>query len=183
MDLDDELAELVRRFGDRLLRMAYQLTHDRPAAQDLVQESLLQVYRSAPGRARRIDNLEGYLRRVIINEHLRTQRLRASSELITSDLPERHVDDGTDDTFAERDLMWRALGALAPRQRAALVLRYYEELPDREIATLLDCRQATVRSLIARGLAALREQTDAVQKIVAAGREIDRETAIEKETL
>jgi RNA polymerase sigma factor (sigma-70 family) len=52
--------------------------------------------------------------------------------------------------------MWRILGELPARQRAAVVLRYYEELPDRDIAALLGCREATVRSLVARGLHTLR---------------------------
>jgi RNA polymerase sigma factor (sigma-70 family) len=58
---------------------------------------------------------------------------------------------------AERDALWRALAALSPRQRAVLVLRNYEQLEDREIASILRCRQATVRSLAARGLQALRD--------------------------
>ncbi len=125
MDLDDALAELVAHSGDRLLRVAYQLTHDRAAAQDLVQDALLRVYRSMRRRGLPPGDWYAYLR------------------------PE--------DQIADRAQLWAALGALSARQRAALVLRYYEDLPDHQIAALLGCREATVRSLASRGLAVLRQ--------------------------
>ena len=62
-----------------------------------------------------------------------------------------------EDQIADRAQLWVALGALSARQRAALVLRYYEDLPDHQIAALLGCREASVRSLASRGLAVLRQ--------------------------
>jgi len=62
-----------------------------------------------------------------------------------------------EDQVADRAQLWAALAALSARQRAALVLRYYEDLPDHQIAALLGCREATVRSLASRGLAAMRQ--------------------------
>jgi RNA polymerase sigma-70 factor (sigma-E family) len=157
MDLDDALAELVTHSGDRLLRVAYQLTHDRAAAQDLVQDALLRVYRSARRRGLAPQDWYGYLRRAVINEYLRTQRLRRSAEVVTGLVPDRAAAGSPEDQIADRAQLWAALGALSARQRAALVLRYYEDLPDHQIAALLGCREASVRSLASRGLAVLRQ--------------------------
>ena len=140
MHLDDVLTDLVEHSGDRLLRVAYQLTHDAAAAQDLVQEALLRVY----------------LRRAVINEYIRTRRLRSSTEIVTDAVPERPAAGCLEDRAADQAELWAALAALSERQRAVLVLRYYEGLADHEIAALLGCREATVRSLASRGLAAMR---------------------------
>ena len=157
MDLDDALADLVTRCGDRLLRVAYQLTHDRAAAQDLVQDALLAVYGSLNRRGLEPGDYYAYLRRAVVNEYTRTRRLRASSEIVTDTLPDRPDGEPPENRIADREQWWHALAALSPRQRAVLVLRYYEDLGDREIAAALGCRDATVRSLASRGLAALRE--------------------------
>jgi len=151
VDLDDALAELVAHSGDRLLRVAYQLTHDRAAAQDLVQDALLQVYRSIRRRGLPPEDW------AVINEYLRARRLRSSGEVVTDRMPEQAVAGSPEDQIADRAQLWTALGALSARQRAALVLRYYEDLPDHQIAALLGCREASVRSLASRGLAVLRQ--------------------------
>jgi RNA polymerase sigma-70 factor (sigma-E family) len=156
MDLDDRLADLVAQCGDRLLRVAYQLTHDRAAAQDLVQEALLSVYDSARRRRSAPEDWYAYLRRAVVNEYVRTRRLRSSTEIVTDMVPERPVAHVPENQIADRAELWTALGALSARQRAVLVLRYYEDLADHEIAALLGCRSATVRSLASRGLDVLR---------------------------
>jgi RNA polymerase sigma-70 factor (sigma-E family) len=155
MSLDETLAELMTESGDRLLRLAYQLTHDRSAAEDVVQEALMNVYRSWRRRAPAVANVEGYARRAVVNEFLRRRRLRSSTELVTSAPPEVGAA-SFEDSVVDRDVVWRALGTLPARQRAVLVLRYYEELPDARIAELIGAREATVRSLAARALTALR---------------------------
>ncbi len=152
MHLDDVLTELVEHSGDRLLRLAYQLTHDRAAAQDLVQEALLRVYGSVRRRGRTPEDWYAYL----------TRRLRSSTEVVTDMVPERPVAGCPEDRAVDQAQLWAALGALSERQRAVLVLRYYEGLADREIAALLGCREASVRSLARRGLAALRPLVAAV---------------------
>ncbi len=157
MELDDVLTELVAHSGDRLLRVGYQLTHDRAAAQDLVQEALLRVYGSVRRRGRAPEDWYAYLRRAVINEYVRTRRLRSSTEVVTDIVPERPVAGCQEDRIADRAQLWAALGALSSRQRAVLVLRYYEGLADREIAALLGCREASVRSLASRGLAVMRQ--------------------------
>ena len=91
MDLDDALAELVADSGDRLLRVAYQLTHDRAAAQDVVQDALLRVYRSMRRRGLLPEDWYAYLRRAVINEYLRARRLRSSGEVVTDRMPEQRV--------------------------------------------------------------------------------------------
>jgi DNA-directed RNA polymerase specialized sigma24 family protein len=71
--------------------VANQLTHDRAAAQDLVQDALLQVYRSMRGRGLPPENWYAYLRRAVINEYLRAQRLHSSGEVVTDRMPEQRV--------------------------------------------------------------------------------------------
>ena len=89
MHLDDVVTELVEHCGDRLLRVAYQLTHDAAAAQDLVQEALLRVYQSVRHRGLAPEDWYAYLRRAVINEYVRTRRLRSSTEIVTDAVPER----------------------------------------------------------------------------------------------
>jgi RNA polymerase sigma-70 factor (sigma-E family) len=156
MELDEALADLVAHSGDRLLRVAYQLTHDRTAAQDLVQEALLRVYGSLSRRGTEPGDYYAYLRRAVVNEYTRTRRLRASSEIVTDMLPDRAEREPAESRIADRAQLWAALGMLSSRQRAVLVLRYYEDMSDRQIAAALGCRDATVRSLASRGLALLR---------------------------
>jgi RNA polymerase sigma-70 factor (sigma-E family) len=153
--VDEMIADLMTASGDRLLRLAFQLCHDRAGAEDLVQEALTRVYGSWLRRRPEVDAAEAYVRRAIVNEYLRTRRLRRSTEIVTDEPPEQ-----TDADFAARvvdaDEMWRALEDLPPRQRTVLVLRYYEDLPDAEIAALLGAREGTIRSLASRALSTLR---------------------------
>jgi RNA polymerase sigma-70 factor (sigma-E family) len=155
MDPNEAIADLLATAGDRLLRLAFQLCHERAGAEDLVQQALEQVYRRWRRRGVDVHDAEAYARRVVVNEYLRRRRLRSASELITDVVPEVPTA-APDGVVAEREAMWRILGELPARQRAALVLRYYEELRDRDIATVLGCREPTVRSLVARGLHTLR---------------------------
>ncbi len=156
MDLDEALTDLVLRNGDRLLRVGYQLTHDRAAGQDLVQEALLRVYSTARRDGRAPQDWYAYLRRAVINEYLRTRRLSSSTEVVTDAVPEGPAAESAESQIDDRAQVWAALEEISPRQRAVLVLRYYESLPDGEIAALLGCREASVRSLASRGLAAMR---------------------------
>jgi RNA polymerase sigma-70 factor (sigma-E family) len=155
MSPDEALAQLMTDSGDRLLRLAYQLTHDRSTAEDVVQEALVSIYRSWRRTMPTVEHAEAYARRVVVNEFLRRRRLRSASEVVTDDVPE--VAAGTFEAqVVDRDELWRALERLPARQRAVLVLRYYEQLPDAQIAELIDAKEATVRSLALRGLTTLR---------------------------
>ena len=136
-----------------VLRWAHLLTGDRGRAEDLVQHAFAATYR----HWRRIEpgGAEAYVRRAVLNAHLSWWRRGWRSEETVPELPERPGPDLTGGVD-ERDAVWTALAALPPRQRAVLVLRYYEDLPEAEIARVLDIAPGTVKSQAARGLARLR---------------------------
>jgi RNA polymerase sigma-70 factor (sigma-E family) len=144
-----------------LLRYAVVLTGDRDLAQDVVQEVLAR----AQVKWRRIsesDSPEAYVRRMVLNEYLSWRRswqfrnVHAVGErLIDLDNARGGVGDHAD-RVAEADALWARLSTLGRKQRAVLVLRYYEQLDDDQIADLLGCAPATVRSHASRALRTLR---------------------------
>jgi RNA polymerase sigma-70 factor (sigma-E family) len=150
---DEELELLVRTHEAALLRLAFLLCHDSARAEDLVQEALVRVLRRwrSAGVA---EHPLAYARKTLVNEYLAWRRLRWASEVV-GDIDDAAVADQADE-LAERDLMWRLLAELSPRSRTVLVLRYYEHLPDTDIAVVIGARQATVRSIAARALSVLR---------------------------
>lgn len=158
MDNDALFAQFVREQSATLLRSAYLLTGNAAAAEDLVQDTLLRLY-PRWDRVLAADVPIAYVRRSLVNGFLNQRRRPANRELVVGELPERLTsrDIGVDVT--NRDLVWRLLATLPDRQRAALVMRFFDDLTDAEIAESLGCRLGTVRSLISRGLAALRDQT------------------------
>jgi RNA polymerase sigma-70 factor (sigma-E family) len=152
--------EFVRSRSIALLRVAYLLTGDRHAAEDLLQDVLERMYvrwwrvRTAP---------EAYARRALINQSInrwRRRRRRPEAELGTHDtaLPD-HSEDA-----AVRDVVVAALRELPVRQRAAVVLRFLEDLPVSDVARALECSEGTVKSHTARGLARLREALSSVDQ-------------------
>jgi RNA polymerase sigma-70 factor (sigma-E family) len=171
--------ELVLARGEALLRFALMLSGDRHAAEDLVQTVLARAY----PRWSRISAMEqpvAYLKAALVNEHLRWWRRRSSRELPVAELTDREVarqaagreavraagwevaDPAS--AYASRDAAWALLARLPRRQRAVLVLRYYEDLSDAEIAAILRCAPATVRSQAARALATLRSALPTMDK-------------------
>ncbi len=151
----EDLEGFVAARGAALRRFAYLLSGDRQRAEDLVQSALARVVRGWP-RIAAMEHPEAYVRQVVVREHLAWWRRRASSEVVSAAPPDRP--DGADftTTAAERDAAWRLLAGLPPRQRAVLVLRFYEDLDDAAVAGVLGTSESTVRSNAARGLAALR---------------------------
>jgi RNA polymerase sigma-70 factor (sigma-E family) len=149
--------EFVLARSGALVRFGHALCGDRHLAEDLVQSVLARAL-GRWSRISRLDRPEAYVRRMIVNEHLSWRRRRSNHELAASAPPEMAREDGSGQR-AERDRIWRLLASLPPKQRAAVVLRYYEDLPDREIDQLLRCTESTVRSQIARALAGLRIST------------------------
>jgi RNA polymerase sigma-70 factor (sigma-E family) len=149
------LEDLYTRHAPAAMRLAYFLTGDRDLAGDLVQDAFVKVA-GRFGHLRVPDAFDAYLRRTIVNlfsSHLRRLRLerRALARQRPSGRPEhRDVD------VAEHDAMWSALQTLPPRQRAAVVLRYYEDLSERESAEVLCCSVGAAKQLVTRGLTALR---------------------------
>jgi RNA polymerase sigma-70 factor (sigma-E family) len=138
-----------------LARLAYTLTGDYEAARDLTQDALVAVFRSWE-RVASADSPVAYARRVLINRRLADLRRPRVAELLTAEPDSRCAALSQDGRYDEREALWQALSNITVRQRTVLVLRYYEDLTDSEIAELLGCGQSTVRSLAARGLAALR---------------------------
>ena len=139
-----------------VLKFAAVLTGDRGLAEDVVQEVLIR----ADARWQVIENVprpEAYVRKMIVNEYLALRRRSwrlvlsgASSDVEGMPTPDPAA------SYAEREAMLAELAKLPRRQRAVVVLRYYEGLADREIADILGCQLGTVRSHASRALAALR---------------------------
>ncbi len=142
-----------------LLRFAHLLTGNPMAAEDLVQNALTRTALSW-SRIRRQDNPEGYVRRTMVNLQANYWRGRPWREALTADPPESPNARSMEAEYDDRDRMWRALSTLPPRQRAVLVLRYYSELSEAEIAETLRCSRGTVKSQAAKALAKLRLLTD-----------------------
>lgn len=143
-----------------LLRLAYLLTGDGHHAEDLVQEALTQAYRRWDA-VRTAGNPHAYVRRIVVNQHVSWRRRRQSTEVVVApeSMPEGETT-GVASGVAERDLAWRAMGDLPARQRAVLVLRYYEDLSDNDIAETLGVAVGTVRSLASRAFAELRKRPE-----------------------
>lgn len=156
--------EFVAGRGPALLRFAYLLTGDGGLAEDLVQEALIRAHRRWRGQVR-VTHPEAYVRRIVVNEYTNWRRRRSNHEL-PGPIPDGATGDTADvaDGLVERDLVWRILACLPRRQRAVLVLRYYEALPDAEIADLLEATEGTVRSLAARAFATLRDHPQLVTR-------------------
>ena len=137
-----------------LVRVGVLLTSQREQAEDLVQEAFT---RAATALDRLPDDeVRPYLRRAVLNLWLnRLRRLRLERRHPIDEMPRNGV------SFEERDLLWEAVSKLAPRQRACLVLRYYEDLSEPETAQVLGCSVGTVKSQTHKALARLRlEVTD-----------------------
>ncbi|HET9673014.1 MAG TPA: SigE family RNA polymerase sigma factor [Actinomycetota bacterium] len=150
------LADLYARHAPGAGRLAYLLTGDRHLAEDLTQEAFVRAF----GRfrdLRRPDAFEWYLRRTVVNlsrSHFR--RRRTERDFLAAQPRREPATPAADPT--EHDAMWRTLQTLPPRQRAAIVLRYYEDLTDAQVAETLRCPVGTVKSLIHRGLERLRSE-------------------------
>jgi len=152
-----DFAAFVATRSAALLSFAHVLTGDRHDAEDVVQTALAAT---ALGwhRLRSKENPEGYVRRAIVTTHLNRQRRRPWLERSTGEVPEpADPGPGGAEGLDERDAMWRVLATLPPRQRAVLVLRYYEDLSEADIADVLGCSRGTVKSQAAKALERLRQ--------------------------
>jgi RNA polymerase sigma-70 factor (sigma-E family) len=154
MDFD----RFVNDSADGLLRTAYLIVWDLGEAEDLVQETLIKVAKRWP-KVRRMEQPVAYARRILVNLALdgRTRRARRVSELTNPETPPESAPDPSD-LIDTQDELIAALSTLPERQRAVLVLRYFLDLPEAEVAAALKCSLGTVKSTASRGLARL-EQT------------------------
>ena len=148
MEPAEPLVELYRDRYEPMVRLAYLLTGDRSVAEELVQDAFVNVHRSWG----RVDNPPAYLRAAVVNA-CRSWGRRRVLELRRQPAPAEPVG-------LVADELWDALQVLPMRQRAAVVLRFYEDLPDARIAELLGCREATVRTAIHRALERLRKEIE-----------------------
>ncbi|WP_433478670.1 SigE family RNA polymerase sigma factor [Spirillospora sp. CA-142024] len=130
------------------------LTGNAHDAADLLQEGLIRL-RGAWGRVANKHDPEGYVRKIMARQHISMWRRRRREDLV-GELPERRYDDPGLDRAEHDPRLWEALAMLPRRQRAVLVLRYYEDLSDEEIAGTLGISRGTVRSQAARALGKLR---------------------------
>ncbi len=155
-DPEAEFTEFFTAAWPRLYRTAVAVAADRGAAEDALQNAFAKAYSGWP-RIRRTDHPHAYVRRMVVNEILgshrhgwrRRERPHASVEPPgATPSPEADV--------VRHDVVWAAVRALPARQRAVVVLRYYEDLSEREIAETLGCSQGTVKSQASAALAALR---------------------------
>jgi RNA polymerase sigma factor (sigma-70 family) len=144
------LEALYRREHRDLVRLAHLIVGDGARAEELVHDAFLRI---AP-HVGRSDNPGGYLRTTVVNLCRDDQRRAAVAR---RHVPERPLAVAPPPLPEGSSAVWQALRALPARQRAALALRYWADLPTDEIARLLDARPATVRSLLHRGLATLKE--------------------------
>lgn len=139
-----------------LLRFAYLVTGAQQAAEDAVQSALTRACERW-ARVARTDDPDTYVRRMIINAHISAWRKSGRHELTVPEMRDTAFTDPAD-TIVRDDAVWRVCAKLPPRQRAAVVLRFYEDLDYSEISHVLGVGEATVRSHVHRGLAALRNE-------------------------
>ena len=142
-----DLARLYEQHAPAALRLAYLLTGDHALAEDQVQDAFVRVI-GRFGQLRDETAFDAYLRRTVVNLSYWTFRRRRVER----------------EEVEERDELWCRLGSVAPRQRAALVLRYYEDLSEEQAAQVLGCSTRALRSLTSRGLQALRTQESVVAR-------------------
>jgi RNA polymerase sigma-70 factor (sigma-E family) len=152
-DLEREYVEYFTARMPHMRRLAALLCGDVHRADDIVQSAATTLYTKWK-QARSADNLDAYVRRVVVNTFLRERRLRWSSVALTERLPDRPAAAGQ--AIDERVVVRAALRRLPPRQQAVLVLRFGCDLPVAEVAAILRCAEGTVKSQTSDGLAALR---------------------------
>jgi RNA polymerase sigma-70 factor (sigma-E family) len=154
--MEDDFRDFVTARSAALLRTAYLLAGDWATAEDLLQTALTKTY-LAWKRLGQIEAVEPYARRVLVNTATSWWRRRWHGERPTEFLPERAAPDRLDEQL-ERDALWRHVKALPARQRAVLVLRFYEDMSEAQTAAMLNISAGTVKSQTSRALGTLRQR-------------------------
>jgi RNA polymerase sigma-70 factor (sigma-E family) len=175
---EDPFGLFVRLHNEALFRSAYLLTGSSTHAEELLQDTLTTLY-PRWARVAAADSPVAYVRRSLANRYVSVHRRRSNRDVTLSELPEQGEGRDLASDVADRQLLWQLLRTLPPRQRAALVLRYFHDMPDGEIAEALGCRVATVRSLVSRGVAAMRGALDSASTPHAAPPGRSETTALE----
>jgi len=153
-DNDEEITDFVRASYGRLLRTAYLLCGDLGHAEDLVQTALAKTVAAWP-RLQLSEGIDHYVQRVLVNTYLSARRRRSWWERPLGYAPEAPAHDQYA-AVEQRDWLRRALDGLTARQRAAVVLRFYGDLSEQDVARVMGCSVGTVKSLTSRGLQNLR---------------------------
>ena len=150
--------DYVRSRGGALLRAAHALTGNRADAEDLVQATLVKAYLSW-SNVTDPAALDTYVRRVMVNTHISGWRRRRVDEYPTDQVPDSATADQTGDSDLQ-ELVQRAVDRLPRRMRAAVMLRYYDDMSEPEVAAALGVSVGTVKSTVARAVAKLREDAE-----------------------
>jgi RNA polymerase sigma-70 factor (sigma-E family) len=157
-DTEDRIAALYALHARKAGRLAYLLTGDPHLAEDLAQEAFVRLM----GRLSFIRDegaIAAYLRSSIVNlAHKHWRKVGNERRYLSAERDSLIVTQSTLPDVESRDVIWRALGALPYRQRAAIVLRFYEDLSEKETARVLGCRIGTVKSAVSRGLDRVRKE-------------------------
>lgn len=143
----DDYTSFVQSQWTPLFRTAYLLTGDYQLAEDLLQTTLTKVYLAWP-KVSRTQHPSAYVRKMLSNQAVSWWRRKASSEVSVREVTVADAVSFRDhgDTVAETHVVWEALSTLAPRQRAVIILRYYEDMSESEIADALGMSSGTVKS-------------------------------------
>jgi RNA polymerase sigma-70 factor (sigma-E family) len=170
MDDDGFRQFLVARLP-RLSRVAYLLTGDHHAAEDLLQSALIKV----GTRWRRVaaaDDPDAYVRKILYHERVSTWRRRARLEQPVADPPDAVGAGDLADEAVRRVVLQTALAKLTPRQRAVIVLRYFEDISEADTAEILGCAVGTVKSQTSHALRRLRELAPELADLIESPTEV-----------
>lgn len=158
---DDEVAALFRRHYSSLCRLAYVILGDGHAAEEVVMDAMLKTF-SGWGRIRDLSSSEAYLRQAVVNgcrSKIRRKAVESRAAVVIKGRL-RAPDEWADDVADSRRDVWQAVQRLPERQRACVVLRYFEDLAEAEIAQLMECSVGTVKSQLYKARARLQKSLD-----------------------
>ena len=161
---EQEVAALFRRHYTPMCRLAYVILADAHVAEEVVMDALLKTF-SGWGRIRDAASTEAYLRRAVVNgcrSKIRRKAVESRAAVVIKNrmrAPDEWADLGTD----TRREVWQAVQRLPERQRACVVLRYFEDLPETEIAELMECSVGTVKSQLHKARARLEKTLTAAE--------------------
>lgn len=154
---EQAVADLFDRHYAPMCRLAYAILGDAPLAEEMVMEALLKTF-TGWGRLRDPERADAYLRRAVVNlcrSKIRRKAIESRVNATIHHRDERKAPDWDPDRHETSRLVWSAVVSLPERQRACVVLRYFEDLPESQIAEILECSVGTVKSQLAKARAKL----------------------------
>ncbi|MEA2461734.1 MAG: hypothetical protein QOH90_1911 [Actinomycetota bacterium] len=157
---DTEVAALFNRHYAPMCRLAYVILGDAALAEEMVMEALLKTF-SGWRRIRNVDHMDAYLRRAVINmcrSRIRRKTIESRVNSTIHHRDERREPDWTPEKHETARLVWDAVKLLPERQRACVVLKYFEDLSEAQIAETLDCSNGTVKSQLSKARASLEKR-------------------------